>query len=223
MSSTYEIEIKSLLGSLENAEQLKQIIIADGAQLIDTNSQLNHYFILHDKDQLSSGIADIIPADKKEVFEKIIAEGNKLSVRTRGVDGKAILVIKASLGTDSSANGVSRIEFESEMPMTLDELDKKLIDAGLEYQAKWSRERQEYELNDMHVCIDKNAGYGYLAEFESVITDPTEAESKKQMLEYYMSKCGVSELMQDRLERMFSFYNENWRDYYGTDNVFTIE
>lgn len=223
MSSTYEIEIKSLLGTLDKAEELKQIIIADGAKLIDTNSQLNHYFILHDKNELSSGLAEIIPTGKKEVFDKIITEGNKLSVRTRGVDGKTILVIKASLGTDSSANGVSRIEFEAEMPMTLDELDKKLIEAGLEYQAKWSRARQEYELNDMHICIDKNAGYGYLAEFESVITDPTQVESKKQMLEDYMQKCGVVELSQDRLERMFSFYNENWKDYYGTDNVFTIK
>jgi adenylate cyclase class IV len=219
----YEIEIKSLLGSLENAEQLKQTIIADGATLIDTNNQLNHYFILHDKNELSAGLAEIIPSEKKEVFDKIITEGNKLSVRTRGVDGKVILVIKASLGNDSSANGVSRIEFESEIPMTLDELDKKLIEAGLEYQAKWSRERQEYELNEMHVCIDKNAGYGYLAEFESVITDPTQVESKKQILEDYMQKCGVFELSQDRLERMFSFYNEHWKDYYGTDNVFTIE
>ncbi len=223
MSSTYEIEIKSLLGTLENAEKLKQVIIADGAKLVDTNSQLNHYFVLHHKNDLSSGLAEIIPSNKKEVFDKIITEGNKLSVRTRGVDGKAILVIKASLGTDSSANGISRIEFESEIPMSLDELDKRLIDAGLEYQSKWSRERQEYVLDDMHICIDNNGGYGYLAEFESVITDQTEVESKKKILEDYMQKCGVSELPQDKLERMFSYYNENWKDYYGTDNVFNIE
>ena len=33
----------------------------------------------------------------------------------------------------------------------------------------------------------------------------------------------VEELDQARLERMFAFYNANWRDYYGTDKVFVVE
>ena len=35
--------------------------------------------------------------------------------------------------------------------------------------------------------------------------------------------CGLVELDQDRLARMFEFYNSNWEDYYGTDNVFIVE
>jgi hypothetical protein len=38
-----------------------------------------------------------------------------------------------------------------------------------------------------------------------------------------MQELDLKELSQDRLERMFKFYNENWRDYYGTEKVFNIE
>lgn len=75
----------------------------------------------------------------------------------------------------------------------------------------------------MAVCIDKNAGYGYLAEFEVVTEAEKEIESVKSDLLKFMSEMGVEELKQDRLERMFDFYNKNWPDYYGTDKIFIVE
>ena len=76
---------------------------------------------------------------------------------------------------------------------------------------------------NMAVCIDKNAGYGYLAEFEVVTEAENEIEEVKNNLLNFMNELGVEELKQDRLERMFDFYNKNWPDYYGTDNIFSIE
>jgi hypothetical protein len=38
-----------------------------------------------------------------------------------------------------------------------------------------------------------------------------------------MGKIGAEELPQERLERMFTYYNTHWQDYYGTDKIFTIE
>jgi hypothetical protein len=38
-----------------------------------------------------------------------------------------------------------------------------------------------------------------------------------------MSEIGLVELPQDRLARMFEYYNNNWEDYYGTEKVFNIE
>ena len=38
-----------------------------------------------------------------------------------------------------------------------------------------------------------------------------------------MEELGVEELSQERLERMFAFYNANWQDYYGTDKIFIVE
>ena len=116
------------------------------------------------------------------------------------------------------------MEYEITFPnLTLDQLDQILLDSDFQYQAKWSRKREEYKYKDMTVCIDKNAGYGYLAEFEKVVTEPSMFEQVKQELRDEMSRLGVEELSQDRLERMFEYYNNNWREYYGTEKTFTIE
>ena len=222
MSELIEIEIKSLLGDRENAEELKRKIGERGGQLASKHSQLNHYFVGTDISRFQESVLPLINEFQKLAFKKILDEGKDFSIRTRSADGKVILVIKASLGEDTSSNGVSRMEFEAEMKMTLEELDKVLLGAGFKYQAKWSREREEYKLADTHICIDKNAGYGYLAEFEKVVTDRNLLDSVKKELTATMQDFGVRELSQERLERMFAHYNEHWQDYYGTDKVFNI-
>jgi predicted adenylyl cyclase CyaB len=154
----------------------------------------------------------------------MLTGSKNISVRTRDADGKIIFVAKASIGDDTSANGVSRLEFEVTMPFkTLDELDSLLLKSGLSYQAKWSRDREEYKGGNMTICLDKNAGYGYLAEFEKVVFSAEEKDGVKKELEEIMSEMGAVELKQDRLERMFAYYNAHWQDYYGTDKVFNIE
>lgn len=223
MSHQYEIEIKSLLGDKTLADVLSQKIYGKGGKLISKNKQLNHYFTVSDTSKFKNIFLPYINELKKDLFIKIIEEGNNISVRTRDADGKVLLVIKASVGDDSSSNGVSRMEFETEMGMTIGELDKILLNAGLEYQAKWSREREEYKLNDINICLDKNAGYGYLAEFEKVVHDKSLMDSVKDELLNLMFEFGVEELSQDRLERMFAHYNNHWQDYYGTEKVFNIE
>ncbi|MDO8729264.1 MAG: CYTH domain-containing protein [bacterium] len=221
--SQYEIEIKSLLGNQESADKLKRKIKEKGGILVKKNNQLNHYFILNDAEKFKAKFNSHLSGEDKIKFNKILEEGSNFSVRTRYTDGEVRLVVKASIGSDTSANGVSRMEFESEMKMLLDDLDKLLLDAGLEYQAKWSREREEYKLGDTNICIDKNAGYGYLAEFEQIVTDRTLVDSVKNKLLGMMRDFEVEELPQDRLERMFAHYNGNWRDYYGTDKIFNVE
>lgn len=222
----FEIEIKSLLGAQENADAFRERLLcfSTPAKLTGKNSQLNHYFTGGDMQALADAIDPYLNEEHKESLKKVLQEGKSHSIRTRQVDGKVLLVVKASIGEDTSANGVSRMEFEEAIAsLTLDELDQVLLDSGLEYQAKWSRDREEYALGDVNVCLDRNAGYGYLTEFEKVIDSADEAQSTKEGLLQLMQELGVYELPQDRLERMFAYYNANWRDYYGTDKVFTIE
>jgi predicted adenylyl cyclase CyaB len=221
--SLYEIEIKSLLGDKKNADTLRDKITKTGGSLVAKNNQLNHYFTVSDVSKFKEKLVPHISEKNRALFNKILAEGSNFSIRTRDTDGEVKLVVKASIGSDSSSNGVSRMEFEDTVSITLDELDKLLLDSGLEYQAKWSREREEYKLNDVNICLDRNAGYGYLAEFEKVIPDRAMADSVKAELLSMMKDYGVVELSQDRLERMFAYYNNNWRDYYGTEKVFNIE
>ena len=225
MSSTYEIEIKSLLGSKEKADELKQNIsrLDPSVQLLNMNKQLNHYFVggsLHDL--FAAAAVHIDPAHLDQ-FNAVVEHGKTPSVRTRQTNDRVLLIVKASIDDTTSSNGTARLEFESQTPhLSLTELDALVRRAGYEYQAKWSREREEYSFRDLALCIDKNAGYGYIAEFEKVVDNPEHAGVTKDRIRLAMAELGVEELSQDRLERMFAYYNEHWPKYYGTDNIFTV-
>lgn len=223
---SYEIEIKSLLGNEEMAKDLiKRLKKADpSTKLISKNKQLNHYFMDGDFKKLYKKLESLFTKKIAKDLKNIIDEGHDFSLRTREINGKLLLVMKASIDDTTSANGISRIEFEEKVNgKTLDELDELILSVGFKYQAKWSREREEYSCKGANVSIDRNAGYGYLAEFERVIEDGSQAEEVQRELRSLMSEVGAVELAQDRLERMFAYYNENWPEYYGTDKVFNIE
>lgn len=222
---SYEVEVKSLLGSEENAEMLRTKMqeIDSATHLTSKNKQLNHYFIGGSMDALVKASEGVISPDAHAKLADLLNKVTNVSVRTRNKDGQVLLVAKVSVGDDTSSNGVSRIEFEETVDITLEQLDRVLLGAGFRYQAKWSREREEYVCRGLNVCLDKNAGYGWLAEFEKVVSDEAELPAARVEIDALMQECAVTELPQDRLERMFSFYNEHWPEYYGTDKIFTIQ
>ena len=223
-----EIEIKSLLGSSQKAQDLKKKMetLDPNFKLTDTSKQLNHYFKNISKsalEKIANEISIHLSDDKKIELKKIIEHGKNPSVRTRQLNNDVLFIIKASIDETTSSNGISRIEFEEKINLTLDELDQILLDAGLLYEAKWSREREQYEVKNATVTIDKNAGYGYVAEFEKVVNNDSDPKKITQELRDLMKELDVVELDQERLGRMFDFYNKNWEKYYGTDNIFIIE
>lgn len=222
----YEIEIKSLLGGSEKADELEQKMrqLDPDFKKLRQHTQLNHYFEGGDLSALYKAIRKYLPEDQAEQLKWIAKHSKDYSLRTRSQDKEIFLVVKASVDDTSSANGTARMEFEQRTPrLTLDQLDQLILDAGFNYQAKWSRARVEYEYKNTAVMIDKNAGYGYLAEFEKVEADPDKAEASKQELRNLMKELGAEELEQDRLARMFDFYNKHWEEYYGTDKTFVVE
>lgn len=221
-----EVEIKSLLGSEENAKKLKEEMmrIDSSCHLIGKNSQLNHYFIGGEVSMIRENLSKLVLLEEQDRFLRILFEGKDISFRTRKADKEVLFVMKASIDDTTSSNGTARIEFESKMTITIDELDTLLLRSGCSYQAKWSRDREEYEMVDgTHICIDRNAGYGYVAEFERVVSEGVSVDKVKGELRELMKSCGVEELPQDRLERMFAYYNRHWQEYYGTEKTFTIE
>lgn len=145
------------------------------------------------------------------------------SVRSREMNGKTFLVIKGSPDKTSAAHSHRRIEFEEPIGLGIIELDKLLIDTGFEYEAKWSAERKMYKYKDLTLDFFFNPGHGYLVEFEKVIYDNSKIEQTRSYILQTMDALGVEELDPARLERMFTYYNAHWPDYYGTKNVFTIE
>lgn len=239
--ANYEIEIKSLIGDRGHADELIAKMKSDPSFASRGQSrQLNHYFIGGSLIELCEKVRPAIEPSKASELLNLAESAKDFSVRTRWTDsnpsplsspftkgeeekGKVIFVIKATVDDTTSSNGTARLEFESEVSLTLETLDKILLEAGFEYQAKWSRERDEYQYKGLNVTVDKNAGYGYLAEFESVIGEADKADETKQNIRQIMQNLGFAELPQDRLARMFDYYNKHWQDYYGTDKIFNIE
>ena len=228
--ATFEVEVKSLLGSEESAQTLRERmkVVDPTTHLTSRNKQLNHYFTGlsaqagGDLQSLAVALEPHFSVETLAKFIDILQKGKEFSVRTREKDGTVLLVVKASVGSDSSSNGVARMEFEEEINLSLDDLDNLLLASGLRYQAKWSRDREEYLCQGINVCLDRNAGYGWLAEFEKVVGQESELDSARAEVRALMEQCGAVELQQDRLERMFAFYNAHWGEYYGTDKVFTV-
>jgi predicted adenylyl cyclase CyaB len=223
--NNFEIEIKSLLGEKEAADKLieKMKVLDSRLQELGRHTQLNHYFISGDLKLLSEKLKNLLPENHLTKFKDLANKATDYSLRSRSADGKIILVMKVAIDNSTSSNGVARREFESVVPLSLDELDKLLLNCGFNYQAKWSRERQTFKYKGYDVMIDKNAGYGYLVEFEKLTTDSAEAEAIKSDLRKIIKELGVEELNQDRLARMFEHYNTHWQDYYGTDKTFIID
>ena len=223
--SHFEIEIKSLLGDKQKAEELKAKMCAldPSCSLVSQNKQLNHYFEGGDMQDLYRRVEHLFAGDEQEKLQKTIERGTEFSIRSRQRDEEILLVVKASIDDGDSANTIKRIEFEEPVSVTLDELDELLLGAGFGYQAKWSREREEYAYKGASVCLDKNAGYGYLAEFEKIVPEEHMADQVRNEIQELMDELEVVELAQDRLARMFAHYNANWPDYYGSDKVFIIE
>lgn len=226
MADVYEIEIKTLLGDADAAEAFRARLRQQYHDLVldDTEKQRNHYFkTTGDFATLAKRIAEYLDEAQQQRLNNILEKGNSFSLRTRQTEIAVLLVIKASVDEGTSDNTVSRLEFEAAMPMDLEDLDFLLLETGFEYQAKWSRERETYTTGDLTICLDKNAGYGYLAEFEKVVGEGVDIQEVRKSLVAEMEAVGVEALPQDRLERMFAYYNEHWEEYYGTNRTFEVQ
>lgn len=224
---SYEIEIKVLLWDKPSRDNFMNAVNINfpATKHSYSESQKNHYFEGGNLKTLGEVFAEYISPEETVRLQDIEKNVKSFSVRTRGTVDETILVVKATMNAETSSNGTARIEWEVDLaPMPIEKMDELVLRAGFQYQAKWSREREEYQLNhDTALCIDRNAGYGYVAEFERVIDDETQIESTRAELLGMIESLGFEELAQDRLARMFDFYNQNWREYYGTEKVFTVE
>lgn len=210
-----EVEVKVFLGEKENAQKLKKHL----GEIINFSKQKNHYFNLDSKEKFVNKMRNFVK--NKDLFEKVIL-GKDISIRTRDDSNNVFFIIKSAIDDTTSSNGISRIEFEEKTNLSIDELDQKILNAGCNYQAKWSREREEFLKDNITITIDKNAGYGYLAEFEIIVENDYEVESAKEKIYKMINYFGLKELDKDRLARMFDYYNNNWKNYYGTEKTFII-
>ena len=221
----YEIEIKSLLGS-QNATDafLKKVQKLDpSCQLVNEQKQLNHYFKGGAIPKLVAEFVSELTDEQVAMLKTIAERATSVNVRSRQKNNTTLLIVKGSLDATSAAHSHQRMEFEAPLALSIDVLDQRIERAGWQLEAKWQAERKMYEAFGLTLDIFFSPGYGYLVEFEKVVDSESERKSAYRQVIATMEQLGVAELANDRLERMFAYYNEHWREYYGTRNIFTVE
>jgi predicted adenylyl cyclase CyaB len=229
IENMFEVELKSLVSDIDEIINLKKIIniLYPKSVLKSSHKQLNSYFLnTGNLQELLKSLKGYISTDKfTELSELVASNPANYSMRTRETDGRQTLfIIKIGSDNGDSSNGVSRREFECKVNMPYDQLDLEIINLGFEYLSRWSRERNEYELEkNLNLCIDKNAGYGYVIEIEKMTDSEDKINQIEQELRTVLQNLGLKELNTDRLNRMFDFYNQNWQEYFGTEKVFNLE
>lgn len=223
----FEVEAKTLLGEEAHARAFEARLREADPELqeIARSSQLNHYFQAnHQGRHLFHQVVDLIAPEDQGALSEMLTMYSEFSLRTRKENNVISLVIKAAKTGEDKDHALARAEGQYVVATNdLLELDNAILSAGYTYLSKWSRDRVEYRYKNYTVTIDKNAGYGYLAEIEKVVANEAEAESAKAAILQELAHLGYEELPQDRLGRMFAFYNEHWPEYYQTDKTFNVE
>lgn len=225
----YEVEVKTLLGDDHKQAHafVRKLKEHDPAlQQTGQSNQLNHYFDSGgDAQKLPTAVGKYLSKKDLTAFKKILSEAKSFALRTRDADGKVLLVAKASKeeGEDDQ-HALERLEGEYQTTAkNIDELDDAIQSAGYGFLSKWSRERREYRYKGLTACIDKNAGYGFVAELEKVVDSRDAAEQARAEILAELKRLGLVELSQERVGRMFEYYNQHWPEYYKTDKTFVIE
>lgn len=221
----YEIEIKTLLGSQQKSDELlAEVTRRDpSTKLVSEQKQLNHYYHGGNLASLAKGVAAHITPEQAKALSDIAARAKSINVRTRKKNDTVLLIVKGSLDNVSAVHSHQRMEFEAPVNMPIDELDALVEQTGWQLEAKWQADRKIYDTMGLTLDMFFTPGYGYMAEFEKVVEADEDRESAHQKLVDTMESLGVEELPNPRLERMFAYYNQHWREYYGTDNIFVVE
>lgn len=213
-----EVEVKALV---QNVNIIRDYLLQRDFKYIKNEKQLNHYFSYNDYSlaYLFNTLKQHLNTDEELELSSVLDKGSNYSIRTRCINNKdTYFIIKYSLFDKDSSNGSIRKEYEIKLDLTVEDLDKLLLDNGLNYSSKWSRERDIYTKDNYTATIDLNAGYGYLLELETLTNDLDSANSYKEILLNELSKLRLKELNNKLLNIMFSYYENNWSKYYSTNN-----
>jgi len=149
-----EIEIRAKIDNIENIEQ---DIIKLGAKLSKQKKQIDKYF------------------GEINLFKKL---GYSFLMRVRNEGDKKILTYK---GAESKKDGVwEEYEFNIDSEVTAEAMLKAM---GLEKIIEVKKNRIEYKLDNLTICLDAIDGLGYFIEIESQDNNDINKDKLKKIME----------------------------------------
>jgi len=141
-----------------------------------------------------------------------------LDLRIRRTDTNAYLILKKGWMHDEDREELEvRVDEEA-----FDTLDSILTNLGYDYNTKWHRERTEYHYHDFAITLDFNAGYGWVAEIEKVVSEGEE-DSAKQEISALAQEIGLQPTPPEVFDKMYHYYKKNWQYYFDSGKTFTLE
>lgn len=103
---------------------------------------------------------------------------------------------------------------EIEVKFSKDDFEKanKIFEAiGLNIKIKFYRLRNQFDWNNIKVCLDCTKGYGYIIELEKLTTNQ-EKERILEELKQKLNQLNIPLTPKQDFEDKFEFYKNNWKD-----------
>ena len=107
-------------------------------------------------------------------------------------------------------------DFREEIELKLNKEDfekaNKIFEAiGLNTKIKWYRLRNQFNWNNIKVCLDYTKGYGYIIELEK-LTNNQEKEKTLEELKNELAQLNIPLTPKQEFEDKFKYYEQNWRE-----------
>jgi adenylate cyclase class IV len=222
----YEVELKSLISNEQDAMQLPERIRGLGHEVVlqAEHKQLNDYFINGDLSQLVRALGPHLGPEKTAELVDIADRYSDFTVRARQNNETVLFIVKAAMDGGSANHSNQRIEFETSVDIAFEDLSRLIQQSGYDIEARWQADRKIYAISN-GITLDSffSPGYGHVAEFEMIVHDKAEVEDAERQLRAFAAILSLEEVDKELLEKMFVYYNEHWREYYGTVRTFSPE
>lgn len=221
-----EIEIKYLLADKQARDQLVRAISQrfPNTQCIKSSVIISFFYKKPSSQNLKTAIGQIVkPSEKAEALDLIHRSGD-LVVKARSIDDDVYFAVKGSPAGQDAVHAVSRLEFEVAVDMSLNDLNSKLENNGVQLVSKFSSWRDFYTLDNMlRMDVEFVSGYGYKAEIE-LLVDEQDAEDKHiERIRSIAEDVGIHEASQELFGNMYRYYNQNWQEYFNTRKTFSAK
>lgn len=143
----------------------------------------------------------------KEDYQETIYFNSNEDLRTQKSDSHAKIWLKKGKIHDDFREEIE-IKFNKE---DFEKANKIFESIGLNTKIKWYRLRNQFNWNNIKVCLDYTKGYGYIIELEKLTNNENKEEALEE-LKQKLKELNISLTPKQEFEDKFKHYEQNWRE-----------